>query len=53
MFIDINDDFNEFKVVLKNDKKEILLQKDTLKLFIVNRKDNNFSKKIFQSIPKK
>lgn len=53
MFIDINDDFNDFKVVLKNNKKEILLQKDTLKLFIVNRKDNNFSKKIFQSIPKK
>ena len=52
IFIDINKDFNEFKVILKNSKKQILLEKATLKLFTIDRKDERNNKKIFQSIPK-
>jgi hypothetical protein len=53
LFIDINDDFNAFKVILKNDKKELLLEKDTLKLFTIDRKNERNNKKIFESLPKK
>lgn len=52
IFININDDFNAFKVVLKNTKKEILLQKATLKLFTIDRKEERNNKKIFESLPK-
>ncbi len=37
IFFDIDNDFTKAKITLKNDKKEIVLKKDTIKLFKLNK----------------
>ena len=45
MFINVDDDFKKFTVTLKNDKKEILLQKATLKLFTLDKTNDRKNEK--------
>lgn len=40
MFINVDSDFKQFTVTLKNDKKEILLEKCTLKLFTLDKSND-------------
>jgi hypothetical protein len=45
MFFDIDAGFTSAKITLKNDKKEILLEKDTIKLFKLNETNDRKNEK--------